>query len=345
MSYLTVRAEQALIGAMLADQPLPAEFDYLRPQSFGHRVLRQIYTTILALRDYHHGDELTWHVAHRVDQPGVDAEWLQNLRQTCPSTAHIASYARMVQVSGFRRAIAEHGERIAASALAGQPSEQTRAEVTGMARALRHQAQAYQAFTMIDDDQALRPWRTPAEFEAAVPVSERASREDQLLADLLAHPEQATAVARIVPPETFTSDQRREVFMTLISLAAEGEPIDEIILLWEFERLRATADLYGADTWGNTYRADEHSHEPNAAYLTRLATTTVTGGTAITIGHELVIEDTRNQIQNSATAALGRQAITTETPGDVKATPAPQLDPTLNPPGAVHPEPRPKIER
>ncbi|MFI6785051.1 DnaB-like helicase N-terminal domain-containing protein [Micromonospora sp. NPDC050276] len=330
---------------MLADQPLPAEFDYLRPESFGHRVLRQIYTAVLDLRDYHHGDELTWHVANRVDQPGVDADWLQELRGACPSTTHIASYARMVQVSGFRRTIAEHGERIAVSAITGQPTEQTRTEMTGMAQALTHQAQAYQAFTTIDEQQALRVWRTPDELDAAVTTSERAAREDQLLADPLAHPEQARTVSQIVPPETFTSDQRREVFMTLVTLvtlAAEGEPIDEIILLWEFERLRASADLYGTDNWGNTYRADAHSPEPNAADVARLATMTVINGTAITIGHELVVEDVRNQLQLSAAAALGREA------PDVSPTPqsqpAPQHDPTLNPPSAVQRGQQPTFE-
>src|SRR4051794_20101431 len=113
MSYLTARAEQALIGAMLAGQPLPAELNYLQPNDFGHRVLRQIYSSILELREHTPLAQLPHAVAQQVNAAGVDAEWLRELRDTCPSSAHIAAYARMVQVAAFRREMAVQGERIA----------------------------------------------------------------------------------------------------------------------------------------------------------------------------------------------------------------------------------------
>jgi replicative DNA helicase len=345
MSYLTVRAEQALIGAMLADQPLPAEFDYLQPESFGHRTLRDIFTAVLRLRTHHHGEDLLHQVALGVDRAGVDVESLEHLRDACPSAEHIAAYARMVQVCGFRRAMAQHGERIAATMAAGTPTDQTQSELSAMAQALGNQADAYRAFTVIDEQQALLPGNVGLQVPGAAEASQRSAREDQLLADLLAHPEQATTVARIVPPETFTSDQRREVFMTLVTLAADGQPIDEIILLWELEQLRAVADLYGPDSYGNTYRADQHSEEPNTAYVTRLAAMAVAGATAVAIGHELVVDDTRRQLQAGAVSALERNtreadiAITDRT--DVPA----QLDPDLSPPGPDQRGVQPTIDR
>jgi replicative DNA helicase len=223
MSYLTVRAEQALIGAMLTDQPLPGELTYLRPDDFGHRVLRQIYTAILDLRDRTPLVQLPDAVASRIDTPGVDADWLRQLRDACPSVAHIAAYARMVQVSAFRREIAVEGERIATTAAVADHPADTGTAMTRMADALTHQAEVYAAFTALDDNQALQLRRAPAAQQDTGPI-ERARREDEVLADLLAHPEQARELARIVDPGTFTSGQRREVYQTMVMLAEAGDP-------------------------------------------------------------------------------------------------------------------------
>lgn len=346
MSSLTIRAEQALIGAMLAGGKLPPEFEQLQPESFGHRSLRQIYTTILDLRDYHQGDELTRQVAAQVYQPGVDAEWLQQLRDSCPSTAHIASYARMVQVNGFRRTMVEHSERITTTSATGRPGVQARASVTGMALALQRQAEAYRAFTLIDEQEALKLWQAPAhEYQQKNTPrdDDRSDKEDALLADLLAHPEQALKVSRYVQPDTFTSEQRREIFITLASLATEGESIDEIIVLWEAEKLRAEADLYGPEGSGNAYRGEEISTESNAAYLDHLAAMSVTAGTAIIVGHELVTADVKASLARSAAEAAERQAAnqSLQNPPQIRQV---EFDPGLIPPLSVDTSSQPTIE-
>jgi replicative DNA helicase len=182
----------------------------------------------------------------------------------------------------------------------------------------------------------IRPAPAAARIDGATDDN-RAAREDQLLADLLAHPEQAAEVARIVPPETFTTEQRREVFMTIATLAAQGDLVDEVVVLWEFQRLRAVADLYGGDL---RYRGDETSPEPTAAYLTRLADMSTTD-TAITIGYELVVDDVREQLARSAANAAQR----TPQIHAHQAYPHRQFDPALQPPAETPNGHQPKIDR
>lgn len=338
MSNLTLRAEQALIGALLADQPLPAELARLEPDGFGHRLLSQVYTAILDLRDQHRGDELTVHVAARVNQPGIDARWLKELRQACPSAAHIASYARMVQASAFRRTIAQHAQRITKTSASGQPDDETGLDTRGMVSALNHQTHAYQAFTVVDERQALHIWQPQAEIAAAAPAPERASREEQVLADLFAHPQNATTVAQFVLPETFTSQLRRDVFTALVTLAVQHDPVDEIIVVWEMQRLRAEAELTGPD---GSHRGSD-SIDSDLAFVARMATMTVTAGAGITVGHELIVEDARQQLARSAALALGARTAGIDT--SVQLGAAGQLDPRLQPPQAIQPGQQPTME-
>lgn len=333
MSYLTARAEQALIGAMLTDEPLPAELDHLRGDDFAHRVLRDAYDAILELRDRTPTELLPDAVATRlIHHPGADAAWLRELRDdACPEPAHVAAYARMVQVSAFRRDVAAHGERIAnTAATAGENSE----HLQRLADALTRQAEVFHAFTSIDERQTMPIPRRITDHIDHGTMTDRARREELLLADLLAHPEQAVDVARLVPPETFTSQQRREIFMTIVTLAADHQPIDDVIVLWEFERLRAAADRYGGDL---TYRGDQTSTEPNAAYLNRLAHTASTE-TAVVIGHQLVVEDTRVRLALAASISQSRAV-------DVHHAPNQQLDPSLQPPAPAPNGHQPRVQR
>jgi hypothetical protein len=71
----------------------------------------------------------------------------------------------------------------------------------------------------------------------------------------------------------------------------------------------------------------------------------VTTGTAITIGYELVVDDTRAKLDTAVAASQGRQRL------DVDPEPAPQpsqavqVDPNLTPPSSPTPGQRPTVER
>lgn len=329
MSYLTVRAEQALLGAMLSDRPLPPELDLLRPEDLSHRVHRQLFTAIVELREKDSpvaGDRLTAEVAQQVSVPGVEASWLAELRDTCPEPAHIAAYARMIQVAAFRRDVAAHGERIAASATTGRANGDTALHMTKLAQALTRQAEVFAAYTAVDEAESFRV-SVSVSASAGVPDA-RTEIEDQILADLLQNPEQARDLARLLPSDIFTSDQRREIFETMVMLAEAGDPIDEIIVLWTLENQRGIAAMFGdRPQW------TEHVPEPDAAYLARLASTTTTSGTAAQLARELMAGDIRHQLTQT-TSEVARQ----------HGRPHTQVDPTLiPPPPSVQPDTNPRL--
>jgi hypothetical protein len=238
----------------------------------------------------------------------------------------------MIQVAAFRRDMAREGERIAVAAAAAG-NGRVGADLSRLVDALARQSQVYAALTSVDDGHTLdlAPVSPVITVNTDTPAG-RAEREDQILADLLRHPEQARDLARLVPVETFTSGQRREIYETMISLAEAGDPIDEIIVAWELERLRATATLFGQRS-----AEPEQLPEPDVVFLARLAVTTVAAGTAITIGHQLVSEDVRVGLAASTAVAQVRQA-------GHGVPDRPAVDPTLIPPATPNNGQQPTIE-
>jgi replicative DNA helicase len=325
MSYLSVRAEQALIGAMLAERPLPSEMAYLRAQDLAHDVHRKLFEAIVNVRDHNiawTGEQLTTAVALRVNISGVDASWLGELRDTCPEPAHIAAYARMIQLAAFRRDIAAHGERIAATANTGRATGETAVYMTKLAQALTRQAEVFSAYTVTDDT---GPIRVSTRVGATGAAGEtRAGLEDQILGDLLQHPHLAAELARALPSSTFTSGQRREIYETMVMLAEAGDLIDEIIVLWTLENQRGIASMFGDRPQWTPGAA-----EPDAAYLTRLAAMEVSVGTAVKVGQELVAADIREQLATAVqTVAAPQRPLSTPV-----ATPL--VQPSLTQPGAA----------
>lgn len=321
MSFLTIRAERALIGALLDDTHRDTDLSYLRPDDFGHRAYRQLYTTIHHLRatePHLYGTQFIAAVAAHADLPGIDVEFLADLATNCPNTDHLTAYAGMIQAAAFRRDVAEHATRIAATVtLATNPDQRAL-----LAEALHRQAALFADLTSDPTDQTLDQRDAADRQPTPAGAGQRAELEDQILADLLRHPEQALDLARFLPSDTFTSPQRQELYETMLTLASEGDAIDEIIVAWEHARLHAFDQLTGTTTH------TEQPAEPTDTYLARLASTTITIPSAIETGRDLLAADTR-----AALHAGGRPAIQT---AQTEAVPAeqtlPQHDTHLRPP-------------
>lgn len=326
MTSLTQQAELALIGALLADE-VAVELRYLRVEDFADRVHGTLFEVITDLR-YDRpdlaGESLINAVALRTDTRGIDTAWLTQVRDDCPEPAHVAAYARMVQAAGFRRDVAEHAERITTAAALTTDVDGA-AHLTKLADALARQAEVYAAFRTIERNDAHR---------APVPQVDtwRVTIEEELLADLLQHPEQAADLAVFVHRDTFTSPQRQEVFETLVRLGYDNEPIDEVIVCWEMARIRAIAP----------FQPDPPA-EPDVALLHRLANIR-TSRSAIETGRDLIADDIRASLN-------GRLNILTAL-NPTPATPAPSpnpsagLQPNLHPPAPPNTtQPSPRIDR
>ncbi|MEV6968619.1 DnaB-like helicase N-terminal domain-containing protein [Hamadaea sp. NPDC051192] len=320
MSYLTVRAEQALIGAMLSDDELPSIVDRLKPDDIGHNVARAIVTAIRELRAAFDGPQLVAEVALRVNVVGVDAEWLEQLVEQRPRVDHVAAYARMIKEASFKRRVTAHAEGIAAAAAAGHTTGPAVDHLGQLAQVLAEHAIAYAPFT--DDHQ--RPDRFASSrhlTSAAASGAERATKEDLILADLLRNPELARELATLLPSESFTSEQRRNVYETIVSLAYDHEPIDEIIVAWTLAKQRTADRLYGL--------AIPEGAEPDTAYVARLARVDVDFGTAIAVAREIYAADVRAELTaRMSSAPVVEHAIHRK----AEILPAPAHDNGVNPP-------------
>jgi replicative DNA helicase len=327
MPSLTDQAELALIGALLANQDPPAELGYLRVDDFAHRAHGALFHTITDLRAEHPtlaGDPLITAVALHAHTRGIDATWLTNIRDTCPDAAHVAAYARMVQAAGFRRDIAGHAERIATAA-AHTVDVDGQAHLHKLADALARQAEIYAAFHTIE--------RTSPDRAAPEPVDVwRVTTEEELLADLLQHPEQAPDLAQFLHRNTFTNPQRRDVYETLVRLGYDHEDIDEVIVCWEMANLRAITP--------RDFDPLPATPEPDAALLHRLANTRTTRS-AIEIGRDLLTDDLH------ATLSQRLDVLGPARPArEHNAQPTSGTDPRLRSPAPPNgTQPAPRIER
>ncbi len=209
------------------------------------------------------------------------------------------------------------------------------------------------------------------------PERERSYLEDLLLADLLRNPDQSDALATFLPDSTFTDGQRREIYQTILTTAHAGQPIDDVIIAWQVELLRATTRLT-ADGPGDPQLPATPAYvpgagaEPDLVYLNRLAGTD-SPRSAIEIGRRLLTDDmtallhanvSRIAHTPTPTATPTTEASATRTQetrtqdaqpaprplpsGPARTGPAP-LNPSLRPPGpeapATAPRPTPRPER
>lgn len=322
MSSLNHRAEQALIGALLARPTEP--LDRIQAKDFAHPGHAAIYTAIhdtrLAQPDLA-GDALIRAVAARAGTPGIGEAQLRQLRDDCPRPGHVAAYARMVEVAAFRRQIITYADTYTRAAATGDADP----ALQRLADALTRQATLHTAMDHTLDTQS----RTASPEPDLV----RQGMEDDVLAVAIQYPEQAIALSRAIPAETFTSQQRRDIFETTISLAASGDPVDAVIVAWELERTQYIQQL----TTGNP--ADPAAYpEPTTTYLARLAERPITIHTAIHTGRQLVAQDLTTKLQNRT--ATTQQDPRPTRPAQVVTTP---FNPALTPQPGPQPGNTPRL--
>ncbi|MGH8794410.1 MAG: DnaB-like helicase N-terminal domain-containing protein [Stackebrandtia sp.] len=312
MSALSNQAEQALVGAVLSDA-IPQSVRHVWAADFGHPGYRQVYAAVLDVRESHpqlSGRPLTEAVSHRAAAPGLDADRLDELRLDAPPPEHVGAYARMVQTEAFRRQVADHAERIAAAAAKGDAGP----DLKRFADALSRQVKIHAAQSTSQQTQTAEGTDMPE-------PGSRAAREENVLAAILQYPDQAVTLARMLPSESMTDPQRREIYETSISLAANGDPIDPTIVAWELDRSRYVHRLSTGDDKPSTAR------QPDVVYLHRLSGIPVNACTAVDEAETLLAEDLHDGLKTSL-AAHHRQP--RPTGADVAPLP---LDPALKPPG------------
>jgi replicative DNA helicase len=296
MSDITMSTERALLGALLTDPGQLDELRYVRTQDFEFQRHREIYT---AIQDVHAdapsltGVAFADHVAARL--PNSDFVWdfeLHTLALNCPDPDHGPTYARMVQEAAFRRDLADHAERIGAIAQAGTEPQVISEHLALLSEALGTHATRFGPMAELAHISDIAAGRAAVEIDQTEP--ERLARQDQVLADLMRHPEDVREVSTWLSADNFAAGPRREVYETIVYIDSLDEPVDEITVAWNMARRAAAYDALGTDQYG----LQPYAGVP--AYISSLRELEVPEDTAFAVGRQLLADDLSTKLAATA---------------------------------------------
>lgn len=304
MSDLTTSAERALLGALLTDPDQLNELRYVRAVDFESERHREMYAAIQevhAAAPYLSGAAFADSVAAHLRT--IDYVWeideLHALALNCPDPDHAPTYARMVQEAGFRRDLAEHAERIGNIAESGTEPEVISEHLALLSEALGTHATRFGPMAELAQISDIATGRAVVDIDQTDP--ERLARQDQVLADLMRHPEDIREVSTWLSSDNFAAGPRREVYETIVYIDSLDEPVDEITVAWNLARRAAAYDALGTDQYG----LQPYSGVPT--YITTLRDLDVPEDAALTVGRQLLADDlsaklsaTAERIANSA---------------------------------------------
>lgn len=246
-----LRAEQAVLGAVLLDPAQLASLAWLEPGHFYRPAHRALFA---AMRDLHHAGQpvldakgnvpLDWVTGTVAEASrnvrGLSPSYAHTLIAACPRPGHAAMYGRMVLEGAIHRTVTEHAVRLHQAARA----DALQGEVDGAL----HQADVL-AGVLSDlarrwGTQARPVARPAAETPAPVaPVGERVRQDELLLLDVLTNqPRAMDEVVGWLRPGDFADHAHGQLYRCLGALHHRGEPVDEVTVLWEAQRRGLLAD-------------------------------------------------------------------------------------------------------
>lgn len=305
---LTHRTEAALLGAMLLDRHVLADLTFLDASDFAsphHRELFSAIRDVVANDPVATGSELAEKVADQLGRHRVNIAELHELALSSPEPSTAAFYGRLVMDAVMDRELANHATRIAAEAGAERGVAPRADHLAQLAEAIQFHSRSIETTAayvgVVDGDAVTADWSGDRSIQV----------EDQILADLIQHPELIGEVATWLEPEVF-SKGRREIYETVVALDQYGEPVDEITITWSLSRRAALAEtMRGFDA----EVADSVREQVPAGTIARLASTTVELGVAVELGRELLTEHVRAEIaaESSRVAGVAAKAERTNT--------------------------------
>lgn len=232
-------AEQALLGALLlapfgikAVAPLEAAHF----SSARHRALFAAMASLTPPEPALHAKEPVWiNAVHAHALPrsrGLALSYLHTLAAACPEPAHAPAYARMVRADHARRTVQAHAELLVQAATdtgLPDPATVTLARADALASLLDHLAGTFPS----------HPGSLPRTASPPPPNRDTGpdvvSEEELLLSTSAAYPA-ALASMRWLRPEDFAAPLHGALYRCLNSLAARGDPVDTVTVLWEAQQ-------------------------------------------------------------------------------------------------------------
>jgi replicative DNA helicase len=240
---LTRRAEQAALGAMIADRQVAPRLGYLEPEDFTDPRRRWVFRTVRQLSVTQQTTPGNWRdLIAKTAGRWVTREYLDQLVVACPNPAHGPAYgAMLVQATVYRQArdhadqmdaqaalLSAEGTRLSeASAPGAGQAAGLGALLTEVARAVRRHTAAL-APSAPDPAAGPHPRTTLAEPARPAPATLTERREELVLSTVLQEHHEAGQILSYLPAAAFTSPTRQEIFRSARRLNQSGRPIDEL---------------------------------------------------------------------------------------------------------------------
>ncbi|MGW2056228.1 DnaB-like helicase N-terminal domain-containing protein [Streptomyces sp. NPDC001840] len=251
-----LRAEQAVLGAVLLDPNQLGRLGWLAPEHFSRPVHRALFAAMRTLHTNAHPAvsakaeavvPLSW-VTDTVAEAsrhvrGLTAPYAHTLIAACPRSGHAPLYGRMVLEGAIHRTVTEHAVRLHQAARA----DALRGDVEGalqqadvLAGVLGDLARRWGT-----EPRPLAPTISPAITDIEPPLAgtdEVAEDERFLLAVLTERSGAMDEVVGWLRPDDFADPAHAHLYRCLGALHHRGEPIDRMTLLWEAQRRGLLAD-------------------------------------------------------------------------------------------------------
>ncbi|MBM9508014.1 DnaB-like helicase N-terminal domain-containing protein [Actinacidiphila acididurans] len=312
-----LRAEQAVLGAILLDPDQLDQLDWLEPVHFYRPAHQALFAAMRRLRlagQTELADDgtvpLSW-VTDTVAEAGQHVRGLttvyaHTLVSACPRPVHAPVYGRMVLEGAIHRTVTEHAVRL--HQLARADAARGEVETT-----LRYA----DVLAAVLDDLARR-WGTGPRPAVTPPITPGgpdpaetqalADNERLLLSVLTNRPHGMDEVVGWLRPQDFADPAHGHLYRCLGALHHRGEPIDQMTLLWEAQRRGLLAD--GTVTGEQITTICDGTGPGGAQWLGEQVTRSALLRTAAASAHairDLAATDTLapGQLINQALATLG----------------------------------------
>ena len=238
MKPLTLRAEEALLGAMIASPDIARGVQhYLTAPDFLGERHRELYSAITSALDSESAQGWSWR--QRIEAgTRFQSSYLGRPAAACPEAAHGLSYGALVLQASARRGLSRAGHRITTGSTGLQHDVRRLHDADGTGGRRIGQL-AYQAELVARQLRALsrvfNPDATWAIAAPSRPASGRARQEQRILAALLQHHPQSGPVLGLAA-DGFTDPEHRDIFRAIKRLHVNARAIDALTVDWELAR-------------------------------------------------------------------------------------------------------------
>jgi replicative DNA helicase len=283
MPDLISRAEEALLGALIADPDQLADVPGLEAADFTDPVRQAVWTAISRLREVApgaRGPEFADVIHATSNDDLITYDYLARLAVAAPTPGAADAYARMVMEASFLRGFA---------ADIAQLPEADQGNDTTLRDAIASFTRNINAARSAAADDLREPGPPPADPHAVL--------EEQYLSAILHQPGLTDWIP--LEPAIFTSPGRLAIYQAITALSRHGGPVDEITLPWALARATATVDAHA----GRTTTAESFAATIPPGTIARLAATSIDTMTALDIGRDLLADHAYAQITAAARGA------------------------------------------